>query len=528
MPAHGRWKLLAVMIVAVVVLGVVGWQQFTAQPARPMTTTITPTITTVPSARTTVLETPSKSFPTPEELHMKLWMKALELAKSDVYCRYALYTSRVLTVKFPETYLKANLIKAQSYPLTLTVDRLKEYSIIGFRSIYPENYPVFPYLDRRAFPIFLMLHSDPKVSTQIDMANSYYAMARIEGIAKEELFVIYCENENTYVIKNREIISMETLKAVEKIDGRALLIFNEEYVWYPLMQRDDRAISPSLKRVVEAFSKEGAVPALTDFEKQVIDELRQITGEVRKENALRIAEISWHNDPDAIKFKDFARKTLHTTLLLKIANYLSPIPTYLATVSASSPFESRMRSVADEYLSHISKHNYLPNPGDETENTADSSYYMRAAACGPKSFLISTVLDIIRIENYVISGKDLGTSGHYWVYVKPYNLIINNAKIKERNTIIATGGPAGSFKLIESVANGTQAISFAWVDDRFESRGNMPPLIVADLIAFAKSKYGDDLGGINWAQGKRLAVPYEELVGQLREYAKSWKPPTDL
>lgn len=425
-----------------------------------------------------------------------------------------------MAVKFPELYLKANLIKTQSFPLTLTVERFKEHSIIRFRSIYPDSYPVFSFLDRRTFPIFLMLHSDPKVSTQIDMANAYYAMSRIEGFSKEDLFVIYCENENTYVVKRQQMIFMRNLERVEKIDGLPVLVLNEEYVWYPLMERDDRAKSPLLRRIVETLAKDGALPPLTDFEKGVVQLLRQITGEVKKDDAMKIVEISWsRTDPDTIRFRDPAAK-----VLLKVACYLSPVPAYLATLGVNLSFEWRIRVVGAEYLRHVPTHNYA-RPDDETENTPDSSYYMKAADCVAKSFTTSTVLDIIGVENYVVSGKDLGTSGHSWVYVRQFHLIINNAVIKERNTIVAIGYPDRPFKLIDMMVNGTEGRSFRWDSNRFFARGNLHPQKVIDLLTFAKNKYNDDFGSPNYFGEKRLVVPYEALIDQLRELAKTWKPP---
>jgi len=421
-------------------------------------------------------------------------------------------------VKFPELYLKANLIKAQSFPLTLSAERLKEHSIIGFRSTYPESYPVFPFLDRRTFPIFLMLHSDPKVSTQIDMANAYYAMSRIEGLPKDDLFVIYCENENTYVVKRQQTIFMKNLEPVEKIDGLPVLVLNEEYVWYPLMERDDRAKSQLLRRLVENLAKDGALPSLTDYEKKVVELLRQITGEVKKDDAMKIVEISWsRTDPDTIRFRDPTTK-----VLLKVACYLSPVPAYLATLGVNLSFEWRIRVAGEEYLRHVPKHNYAD---DETENTPDSSYYMKAGESSlPKSSAMSTVLDIIGVENYVISGKDLETSGHSWVYVRQFHLIINNAVIKERNTIVAIGSWL-PFKLIDMMVNGTEGLSFRWDSNRFFARGNLHPQKVIDILTFAKNKYNDDFGSPNYFGEKRLVVPYETLIDQLRELAKTWKPP---
>jgi len=53
-PGLGRWKLLSALVVALVVSGIVGGQQFTPRPMSPTTATITPTVTTVIGTQKTV------------------------------------------------------------------------------------------------------------------------------------------------------------------------------------------------------------------------------------------------------------------------------------------------------------------------------------------------------------------------------------------------------------------------------------------------------------------------------------------
>jgi hypothetical protein len=54
MSAQNKRKLLAVLVAASAILGVVGWQQFTPQPTPPRTVTITPAVTTVSGTQTSV------------------------------------------------------------------------------------------------------------------------------------------------------------------------------------------------------------------------------------------------------------------------------------------------------------------------------------------------------------------------------------------------------------------------------------------------------------------------------------------
>ena len=59
MSARGKWKLVAVLIIASAILGALGWQQFTLQPAVKTTITVTPTETL--TATTTIPSTPLTS-----------------------------------------------------------------------------------------------------------------------------------------------------------------------------------------------------------------------------------------------------------------------------------------------------------------------------------------------------------------------------------------------------------------------------------------------------------------------------------
>jgi len=54
MSSQTRWKILAAVIVASVIVGAVGWQQFTPKPTPPTTIRITPTVTTVSASQATV------------------------------------------------------------------------------------------------------------------------------------------------------------------------------------------------------------------------------------------------------------------------------------------------------------------------------------------------------------------------------------------------------------------------------------------------------------------------------------------
>jgi predicted TIM-barrel fold metal-dependent hydrolase len=52
MSMQSKWKLIAVLVLTLVILGAVGWQQFVPQPTQPKTITITPVVTTISGSQT--------------------------------------------------------------------------------------------------------------------------------------------------------------------------------------------------------------------------------------------------------------------------------------------------------------------------------------------------------------------------------------------------------------------------------------------------------------------------------------------
>lgn len=517
-----RYRKLGIGIVLVTVL-VLGTAWFSANYSfisrliieNQETTTTTAATTTIPYSTQTQLnvstqllqnQTESKAI----EIHRNAWLDIINSSQNDPFIKYSFYTSRTLSVKYPEVYLRADHIKAQSYPLMISLDLLRGYSIIGFKEVYPTGYPVLSFLDRRNFPLFLTMHSLSLTMTQVDMASAYYVMSVLNNRGRNDVFIVYCDTEDSYVYSQDGLVSMKNLQMVDSVIGDPVLIFNEEYVWYPMMGRNDTSRSEGLARVVHAYATERVLPVLSEFEERVVERLKEVTGKIDLKIALQLTEFSWHRDPATIKYP---YTILHCGLMLKLADCLSPIPAYLAVLGSQSRGEESILAICAEFLAHITKHNYLPNPGDETENTADSSYYTRIASCGPKSFPISVALDFLGITNYVVSGKEVEKYGHFWVYVRDYDLIVSNAGIPARDTFVAYG--EGPNKLIEYIGFRMQGLSFTWFSGKFEMRGNLPPSVVIELLNYVHDRYGDDIGGVNYVEDHREMIPLQRLVEAL-------------
>ncbi len=89
--------------------------------------------------------------------------------------------------------------------------------------------------------------------------------------------------------KDGELIDAN-LNAVDRIEGNPILIFNENYVWYPLMEKDDTSKDSTLRALVEKYSTDVKVPKLSDFESEIVKELKIVT-ELENEKQIEIAKL---------------------------------------------------------------------------------------------------------------------------------------------------------------------------------------------------------------------------------------------
>ncbi|HEC92517.1 MAG TPA: hypothetical protein ENI51_05970 [Candidatus Atribacteria bacterium] len=214
-------------------------------------------------------------------IHENAWEMVVNNAEEDQYYKYGIYVSRMLAVKHPEVYLQSDGLfvtiittnkgfkKAyetkdvhdvyfygrtfETPPFSFDDVDFSSYEIIKSKEYYPEGYPVLPFLDRRLLPIASTLKSAENQLTQLEMGVQMYFATKEEN---EEMYLIYCDNENTYLSTGEDILSMKTLESAERIDRNPILIFNDQYVWYPLMERDDTDKNETLKELIIYYATE--------------------------------------------------------------------------------------------------------------------------------------------------------------------------------------------------------------------------------------------------------------------------------
>jgi hypothetical protein len=403
-------------------------------------------------------------------LHTSAWEMVIQKAHEDLSYVYSFYATRTLAVKHPEIYLQADglfveiittntgfkrafeikdvhdeTLYTRSYgspPFSFDDVDFSTYTTLGFREYYPQGYPVFSFLDRRILPIASTLKSKDNRLTQLEKGVQAYFAERGE----KEMYLLYCDNENTYLYSDDDIIWADTLEPVEEIDGNPILIFNEEYVWYPLMERDDTDKDALLKTLVTACATDVTVPHLEEGELAFLDELKRVTelqSHLEEDMALLSALRPVWN------LEKYSKTDLYERVgesgidfigerrfLLKQGNYLSPITAYLAAISEACEGENKMIEVSREYLKHASTdtlqfaahgHTWYC---DLVEQTIEESYTTKAGHCIVQAANISAALDLAHMEYYWVEGYSekivSGPNAHDWLCIPACDGTVSN------------------------------------------------------------------------------------------------------
>jgi hypothetical protein len=517
------------------------------------------------------------------QIHKDAWDMVLKKAKTDNYYKYAIYMSRTLAVEHPEVYLGADdlFIKTISsnpgfqkayfirdvhsdyfYEKYMTgpsfsfndVD-FDNYTIIQTVELYPNGYPVLPFLDRRILPIASTLKSAKNELTQLEKAVQLYFKEKEKGVSSSALYLIYCDNENTYLYKNGKLIEMKNLREVNEVEGNPILIFNEKYVWYPLMDRDDASKDSTLKRIVERYSTNVKIPKLTDFEKETIEELKQVTdlnSDSQKLMATLSASRAWGYGGGfrAVSYGDIFRSEWNKLYsipsqarrgvihqLICFSNYLSPITAYLAAIATGYEGEAKINAISGEYLRYAATPGWSKAHGvlwaHIVDYTIEESYYAYAGACYVQAYNIASVLDILEIDNYVIEGLEPSSfltgmwGAHHSVYIPEYDTIVSNGAVfhsvptaQRYNTTLTYYSDDKPFSAISEIShNGKWALP---VPDRYA--GTLSPKEVIEILTYLKSVHNDEIKGVKDVGKEKVAISFEELVKKLEEEEKSWSP----
>jgi hypothetical protein len=407
-------------------------------------------------------------------MHKKAWETLVRQAKGDPYARYALYASRTLAVRHPEAYLVgdnwfyegARSIKGfkESYDeptalggchmeygreffqkgegyegiedghsLSFAALQLDKYRLTEARRIYPE--PFFPFLDQRLGPLPLTLKTEGRVVTGLELAEIAYFQAKEAGTDLQQLFLVYCDNEEAYLLQEEKLISIRTGNPVLSIEGSPVLIFNESAVWYPLMERDDRGASAPLAEAVKRLATGESAPAGEQWEHSLIASLKAVTS-LDSLDQLHMAALAsvraggWRFHPYAEAWKSFvpeedldidiSRRLGLIREFDRLANSISPATAYLSEIAGGEgSLEERMRRFSHEYLintavvreaeAHGWKNAWRLEswghlwPCGLMEHTIDDAFRSRTGHCVSQAHMIAAVLEMSEIPHAVVN-----------------------------------------------------------------------------------------------------------------------------
>jgi len=493
-------------------------------------------------------------------IHERLWEETFQKAKTDKYSKYAVYAARILAVKHPEVYLQGDAIFVKTItsesgyqkaymnrdvydedfflflegftgpPFSFSDVDFKAYTIASSSEAYPENYPLFPFLDRRLLPIASTLKCWENVVTQLELGEQFFFALRENGVS-EDLYLIYCDNEETYIYDNGELTWMRNLASVEEIAGNPILVFNENYAWYPLMERDDRSKDPILNDIVERYSTDVKSPNLTEKEEGLIQALKGLT-DLNEENQFLMATLaaahteatfnSWRIYLPYIHFRDlwtklnipwWARGVFQE--IYKRANLMSPITSHLVWISRENKGEGKIEAISKEYLRHaaIPGRTYAWGeiwPCSLSGQTIDECYRTRSGHCIWQAASISAVLDAMELNNFIISGYSPGEVSHTWIYVPEHDLVVSDGRPSIREVMFP-----GYAVIIFISQRGKWAHPVAGYYG-----GTLSPKETISMLDYLSSLHGENIQGFNGYS----VITYTELIERLNRDQEYWRP----
>ncbi|MEA1904745.1 MAG: hypothetical protein U9M97_02545, partial [Candidatus Hadarchaeota archaeon] len=368
--------------------------------------------------------------------------------------------------------------------------------------------------------------------TQLELGEQFYFSLKENRGSAGALYIIYCDNDETYLYDNSELIWMGNLTKTEVIKGNPILIFNEENVWYPLMERDDTTGDPVLDHIVEEYSTDSQIPQLTEFDENTIEILKQIT-ELGSENQILMAKLVAAHTEATGRFSienygvfEATWKELDIPLhaygvfqeIYKRADYLSPITAHLAWISGGHEGENKIETITDEYLTHAGSlaydykyaHGLIWN-SMLVGKTIGESYRTRAGHCVWQAANISSILDALNIRNYVIQA--LFYHFHNFVYLPHYDLFVSNGAVVSE---IENMPPYLAISFIDCEGKWAHPRLYTYV-------GTLSPEKSIDVLNFLKEMFYEidpeiDVRGV---AGTYSFVSWGELISGLKE--EEWK-----
>lgn len=487
-------------------------------------------------------------------IHQDAWKNGITKAFKDNFNKYALFAARILSIRHTELLLKSDssfidhITKNRGYsnsyqvkdvhsrefltdmqfrkypPFKFDAVDFDELQIVPYKHLYPEGYPVLRFLDRRMLPVASTLKTKKNEVTDLEKITLLYQRERVKNGKYQELYIVHCDNEKSYLYYNGVLMNSDQ-EEVDGLEDSPVLIFNEENVWFPLMNRDDRGKSANLSKLVKKFGITENTPILTPFEKEMIDQLREVT-KLDNEKQKAMAEIcccrstgrqtcttplsewfpfhsAWGKALPTKKARAWQYYGYLEQILIR-ANKLSPIAAYLATLSLNSNGYDKLVVLNKEWIGRVALPNYSYVWGhlwDEclVEYSIDESFRTSAGHCMVQAMIISAVIEMLDIDNYMMEGEVPGS--HHYVWIPEYEATFDNAQLKMSTKNIMLNWPRGNRVLARFHHNGKFCSPIAGG----EYSGSFSPGKCVQELEKLESTYGNPI--LIYANGEHETKP---------------------
>ena len=511
----------------------------------------------------------------PEDVHLHAWREIAQSSKHDPFDRYALYASRSLFVAHPEIYLRSDLHfyhhissipgyenafleddresmeflpHAQYYrspPFAFDLFPWDDTETTSFRSLYPQRYPFLPFVDRRMMPLASTLKTTQKTVSELEMASMRFIINAEERGNTEEVFVLYAEDERTWIANGDRLLCACTGEDVgwQALDGNIILIMNDNLAWYPLLGRDDTAQSPYLARLVSKLPDQTGKVSLLDEEIDLLDDIREASAlsDSRQKSAAIIAAVRstgrytqwfefhslWDHALPARRVRAWQYYGYLEQFMIR-ANRLSPISAFIAACVQNADGYDKLLVVDREWidLAALPNRNYVwGHLWDEclVEYTVDESFRIHSGHCMAQACIISACLTMGDIDNYLLEGEVPGS--HHYVYVPQFEFTFDNGKLQSSQNTIHWNGPRGNKVIARFHYQGR----FASPMGGGHYSGTFSPREAVDFLKHLKSLYGDSIpiyrSGDHETNKRRIdmsEIPTTENLDLLLE--EKWEP----
>jgi len=285
---------------------------------------------------------------TPLEIHQRAWKQAATNCGENNYYKHSIYSARSLAVSNPEVYLQGDflwmnmmhkyggwdanyLARDRELRATGWWDEVGQRINDGFRhsessgafrwssfnweehrnnavdlfDIY-ENAETLSWVDNRLAFIWNAMKGIGWKMPYTSLAEAKYLELLSEG---KKVYLVLTDDRKGYVaeVSGDSVVLHDplTTNLIDDISKSAVLVMNNEHVWYPLMERDDRERDAGLSKVVGKYCEENRQPALTEFEESILADLKEGT-ELRSEEeflwaklmAIRaVNQLTWRSKP---------------------------------------------------------------------------------------------------------------------------------------------------------------------------------------------------------------------------------------